>query len=271
MELSTKQIIRCNKLMYYVIILLCFFYYLNMKFTLYGSWNIPLILCTTLEVAVSSFVYFKNRSKKSTLYIMTATFFAPFTAALMTVPSWSYYTYIVAIMIILIFAFNTKLMVLVAILSEIIFILSVKVKLSFWDPGDRTEVSYAVMMLAVFCVVLYFGEKVFVNFMKEKEEEIKLEAEKSQNTANRVISTVTDINTNFNDILENLKQINHQAESNSVAMGSIAHTTEDTVNEIMQQANMTTDIQNAINQTKINVETVHKTTVDAMEDRKSVV
>ena len=121
------------------------------------------------------------------------------------------------------------------------------------------------MMLAIFCVVLYFGEKVFVNFMKEKEEEIKLEAEKSQNTANRVISTVTDINTNFNDILENLKQINHQAESNSVAMGSIAHTTEDTVNEIMQQANMTTDIQNAINQTKINVETVHKTTVDAMD------
>lgn len=40
---------------------------------------------------------------------------------------------------------------------------------------------------------------------------------------------------------------------------------EDTVNEIMQQAHMTTDIQNAINQTKENVETVHKTTVDVMD------
>ena len=266
MELSTKQIIRCNKLMYYVIMSLCFFYYSNVTYTTDRSLNIPLIISTTLVVAVSSFVYFKNRSKKSTLYIMTVTFFLPFTVALMAVPSWSYYTYIVAIMIVLIFSFNTKLMVLVAILSEIIFILSVKVKLSFWSGGNNSsEIGYSIMMLAIFCVVLYFGEKVFVNFMKEKEEEIKLEAEKSQNTANRVISTMTDINANFNDILENLKQINHQAESNSVAMGSIAHTTEDTVNEIMQQANMTTDIQNAINQTKINVETVHKTTVDAMD------
>ena len=265
MQLSTKQIMRCNRLMYYVIMALSFFYYLNRNFTVDNSLNIPLVVCNTLSVLINSFVYFKFKFRKSTLYIMTAVFIIPYSAALFTIPSWSYYAYIIAIMIALIFSLNTKLMILIAIASEILVMISIKVKLSFWNTGSTSEIWFSVIMLAILCVVLYFGEKLFIQFMKEKEEEIRLEAEKTKTTANQVISTVTDINTNFNDILENLKQINQQAESNSVAMGSIAHTTEDTVNEIMQQASMTTDIQNAINQTKENVETVHQTTVDAMD------
>ena len=265
MELSTKQIMRCNRLMYYSIVALCFFYYTSREFTIDNSLNIALIITNTLTVAISSFVYFKFKSQKSTLYIMTVAFMMPYGVALFTIPSWSYYAYIIAIMIVLIFSLNTKLMVLTAITSEILVIISIKVKLSFWSEGQETDVPFSILMLAVLCVVLYFGEKLFIQFMKEKEEEIRVEADKTKNTASQVISTVTDINTNFNDILENLKQINHQAESNSLAMGSIAHTTEDTVNEIMQQASMTTDIQNAINQTKENVETVHQTTVDAMD------
>ena len=265
MELSTKQIMRCNRLMYYSIVALCFFYYTSREFTIDNSLNIALIITNTLTVAISSFVYFKFKSQKSTLYIMTVAFMMPYGVALFTIPSWSYYAYIIAIMIVLIFSLNTKLMVLTAITSEILVIISIKVKLSFWSEGQETDVPFSILMLAVLCVVLYFGEKLFIQFMKEKQEEIRVEADKTKNTASQVISTVTDINTNFNDILENLKQINHQAESNSLAMGSIAHTTEDTVNEIMQQASMTTDIQNAINQTKENVETVHQTTVDAMD------
>ena len=265
MELSTKQVMRCNRLVYYIIMVLSFLCYMNMTLTIDGSVNIALVLSATVVMIINSFVYFKYKSKKSTLYIMTLAFLIPYSVALFTIPSWSHYAFIVPVMIALIFSLNTKLMVLIAIASEIIVIISVKVKLSFWEQGHTMDIGFSIVMLAFLCAVLYFGERAFIQFMKEKEEEIKLEAEKSQNTANQVISTVTDINTNFNDILENLKQINHQAESNSLAMGSIAHTTEDTVNEIMQQANMTTDIQNAINQTKENVETVHKTTVAAMD------
>ena len=39
MELSTKQIIRCNKLMYCIINVLCFFYMTNMTFTIDHSVN----------------------------------------------------------------------------------------------------------------------------------------------------------------------------------------------------------------------------------------
>ena len=265
MELSTKQVMRCNRLMYYVAMLMCFFYYTNKNFTVDHSLNIPLVVSTTLAVAISSFVYFKFKSQKSTLYIMTAVFIIPYSAALFTVPSWSYYAYIITIMIVLIFSLNVRLMVIVAVVSEILVMMSIKIKLSFWSEGNRAEMMFSVIMLAVLCVILYFGEKLFIQFMKEKEEEIRLEAEKTKNTASQVISTVTDINTNFNEILENLEQINHQAESNSLAMESIAHTTEETVNEIMQQADMTTGIQNAINQTKENVETVHQTTGAAMD------
>ena len=199
------------------------------------------------------------------LYIMTAVFFIPYSFALIIMASYSYYAYIIPIMIVLIFALDAKPMIITAIVSEVILIVAIRVKVALWEVQGGMETGFSVIMLAILCVVLYFGEKVFIQFMKEKEEEIKLEANKTKNTASQVISTITNINTDFSDILENLKQINHQAESNSLAMGSIAHTTEDTVNEIMQQASMTTDIQNAINQTKENVETVHQTTVDAMD------
>ena len=265
MELSTKQILRCNKLMYWVINVLCFFYLTSINYTIDGSINILLGITTLLTIAINSFAYFRHKSKKCVLYIMIVVFFMPYSVSLMTIPSWGYYVYIVAVMIALIFALDAKPMVITAIASEIVAIIGVKFKLSFWEPEERMEIGFVIIMLAIFCVVLYFGEKLFIQFMKEKQEEIRVEADKTKNTASQVISTVTDINTNFNDILENLKQINHQAESNSLAMGSIAHTTEDTVNEIMQQASMTTDIQNAINQTKENVETVHQTTVDAMD------
>ncbi len=266
MELSTNQIMRCNKLMYWVIMLLSFFYYLSSPSnSMSHSVNVELILATTLEVAINSFVYYKYKSKKGAYCIMTLVFLIPYSVALFTIPSWSYYVYVVAVMIALIFSFNTKLMIIISIISEVLVIASIKIKLASWDQGYSMEIFFSILMLAIFSAVLYFGERAFIQFMKEKEEEIKLEAQKSQNTANQVISTVTGINNNFNDILENLEQINHQAESNSLAMGSIAHTTEETVNEIMQQANMTTDIQNAINQTKENVETVHKTTVAAMD------
>ena len=265
MELSTKQILRCNKLMYWVINVLCFFLVTNITFTIDRSINTLLLLTAILTVVINSFIYFKYKTKKSTLYIMTALFLVPYSVALMTIPSLSFYTYIIAVMIALIFALDAKPMVLVAIASEIVVIISVKIKLSYWKPQNTNEIGFSVVMLAILCVILYFGEKLFIQFMKEKEEEIRLEAEKTKNTASQVISTVTDINTNFNEILENLEQINHQAESNSLAMESIAHTTEETVNEIMQQADMTTGIQNAINQTKENVETVHQTTGAAMD------
>lgn len=266
MELSTNQIMRCNKLMYWVIMLLSFFYYLSSPSnSMSHSVNVELILATTLEVAINSFVYCKYKSKKGVYCIMTLVFLIPYSVALFTIPSWSYYVYVVAVMIALIFSLNTKLMIIISIISEVLVIASIKIKLAIWDQGYSMDIFFSILMVAIFSAVLYFGERAFIQFMKEKEEEIKLEAQKSQNTANQVISTVTGINNNFNDILENLEQINHQAESNSLAMGSIAHTTEETVNEIMQQANMTTDIQNAINQTKENVETVHKTTVAAMD------
>ena len=265
MELLTKQIIRCNKLMYWVINVLCFFYLSNITFTIDGSLNILLMLTSIATVGINSFIYFKYKTKKSILYVMTALFLVPYSVALFTIPSLSYYAYIIAVIIVLIFALDVKPMVLVAIASEIMVIISVRIKLSYWKSQNRMEIGFSVFMLGILCVVLYFGERFFIQFMKEKEEEIKLEAEKAKNTASQVISTVTDINTNFDDILENLEQINHQAESNSLAMESIAHTTEDTVNEIMQQADMTTGIQNAINQTKENVETVHQTTVATMD------
>lgn len=146
----------------------CFFYYFSINFTIDHSLNIPLILSTTLAVAISSFVYFKYRSKKSTLYIMTAVFFIPYATALCTIPLWNYYAYIITIMIAFMFALDTKLMVLVAIVSEIIVMISVKIKLSFWEQGNTKDISFSIAILAVTCVILYLGERVFIQFMKEK-------------------------------------------------------------------------------------------------------
>ena len=66
-------------------------------------------------------------------------------------------------------------------------------------------------------------------------------------------------------IMKELSEINRQAENNNVSMKAIADSTEETVDEITHQANMTTDIQEAISKTLENVGTVHQNTIDVLD------
>ena len=130
---------------------------------------------------------------------------------------------------------------------------------------DKVQFVYLPLMtLIIFCVFL-FGTKLFVTYMKESHDALAQSAARSEAITNKVVSTATEINEKFNFIMQELSEINRQAENNNISMKAIADTTEETVGEITHQANMTTDIQDAISKTMGNVDTVHKTTVEVLE------
>lgn len=266
MKLVKSQVLRCNKLMYFVVMFLCGFYLLNVYLYSIGDTDISvnvLLVVTLVVMGVSSFFIFKFPEKRYTFYIISGFFFVNYCVTLCIFPNVDYYTYMFAIMFITILYFDVKYMSILFVLTEIVNILNLVHKREI-GIYDKVQFCYVpLMILIMFCVFL-FGTKLFVAFLKESQEAIMESAAKTEKTANRVISTVAEINEKFSSIMQELKEINRQAENNNVSMKAIADSTEETVSEITHQANMTSDIQEAIVKTRENVKTVHSTTVEVL-------
>ena len=267
MKLVESQVLRCNKLMYYVVMFLCSFYLLNVY--LYSSGgsdvNVSLLLVVTLVVmGISSFFAFKLPDKKYTFYVISGSFFIDYCLTLYIFPNADYYTYMFAIMFITILYFDIKYMSILFVATEIVNIFNLVHKKQI-GIYDKVQFIYIPLMIIIMFCVFLFGTKLFIAFLRESQEAIMESVAKTEKTANKVISTVAEINGKFSGIMEELKEINRQAENNNTSMRAIADSTEETVSEITHQANMTTDIQDAIVKTRENVETVHSTTVEVLD------
>ena len=133
------------------------------------------------------------------------------------------------------------------------------------NPSKSVEAGYIPLMIGIMFGVFILAINVFSSFMKENKEEVLEESGKNKETAKRVISTVETINAKFNSIMGELDEINKETESNTSIMKAIADTTEETANEIINQVNMTTDIQKALNKSGENVNHVQHTTIDVLD------
>lgn len=267
MELSEKQILRCSKLTYFIIMFLGAFFLINVK-TYENNvehFHLLLLIVNAVIMLICTGIFIKFKTRKMCIYALMWLFMLDYSVALFQIPSFFYYAYIIPIIVVSMFCMDKKLIVGLSVVSLISTTLSNIYKVQILHYGERTDLGFAPVMLLIICITLFFSQKAFIQFVKEKEEEILQSANKSKETAQKVITTVTELNSNFNSILKNLDEINVQAGSNSAAMRAIAETTEDTVKEITHQANMTTDIQNAINQTKDNTHTVQRTTADVLD------
>lgn len=223
-----------------------------------------LLLIVNLIIAVvCSVVFFRYKESKLTIYIMSGVFFIDYTVGVFQLYPFAYYAFIVPVMLVTIFCFNKKFLITIWVASEIVCILNVFYKANFLHLNPTAmDISFGPAMLFVLFIGFYQGIKLFTLFMSESSAKLTASYDKNQQTSNHIISTVTTINNKFSTILNDLNEINLQAENNSLSMTSIAGTTEATVAEITQQANMTSDIQKAITQTLSSVDTVHQTTLD---------
>ncbi len=268
MELIKSQVKRCNKLLYFVVMFLCSFYMLNVFLFIerHRGFHIEaLAIITILTMAVSTFVFFRMSEQRVSLYIIAGMFFLAYVTSLIVLDNICYYTYMFAIIFVAMLYFDVRFIVIFSVLTEVVTEVVINVKQKVLHVPYDDQYGYAPIMIIIMFCVYFFGTKLIKNFMKESQEALMESANKSQDTAEKVINTVAEINTKFNDIVGELCEINNQVENNTASMKAIAESTEETVGEITHQANMTTDIQDAIGKTMNNVETAHKTTLDVLK------
>lgn len=270
MEIVKSHIKRCNKLLYFICMFLCSFYLVNvgMYWSEFRIFYGTLLVITLSVMAGQTVTYIKLKESKMCLYVMTSIFFINYVYTLFLFETVAYYTYAFAVIFVAMLYFDVKYIVVAFILTEIAEFANVVHKAGTFNLMPYVDYVYTILMIGIMFIVYYVGAILVSRFMRESQDELKNTAGKSEKTANCVVTTVTEINSKFNSILGELSEINRQAESNSFSMKAIADSTEETVNAITHQANMTVDIQEAITKTSGNVETVHDTTSEVLETIK---
>ena len=269
MKLEEHQVKRCCKLMYVTSLLMCAFWALTGIQLLSAGEKKGLGFLGLLftYIAVSTITTFRLGHLRKSLYVMLYSYTAVYFISLFIIEPVYYFTYIIPVLFVAELYLDARLIMRLSVGSIIVNIISELYKYNKIKGNAYIEAEYSFIpfMLFLFAFSLIFTTRLLTQFMKESNDAIIETSKKNENTAKKVISTVTDINEKFNNIMKELSEINRQAENNNVSMKAIADSTEETVNEITHQANMTTDIQEAISKTLENVDTVHQNTIDVLD------
>lgn len=268
MKLAEHQVKLCCKLVYFLSMLMCVFWGVSaFSFARDDKKQYIFIVFMIMYIIISSIAYFKWSQDKRALYSMIWSYSITYFVSTFTFRDLCYFTYILPILFIAVLCLDVKLIASLTILTVISNILSevYKITTGLIDPQEeQVQLGFNPVMLVLLAVAFIFSTRLLVRFMKESQDVIIEKSKKNEETANRVIGTVTQINDKFNNIMDELTEINRQAENNNISMKAIADSTEETVNEITHQANMTVDIQEAIGKTRKNVDTVHGTTSEVL-------
>lgn len=89
--------------------------------------------------------------------------------------------------------------------------------------------------------------------------------EHQEKVADTVMTTVAEITGHFNELLQDIKEVDQEASTNNTSLKAIADSQEETVAEINQQVSMTANIQNAILNTQLSMTEVDMTTKEVTD------
>lgn len=268
MKLEEHQVKLCSRLVYYLALLMCVFWGISTMSLKSSGKLFVFVGVMAAYIIVSSIAHFKFAESRKALYVIIWSYTITYFISMFIFEQLCYFTYILPILFIAVLCLDVKLTATISVLTVIVDVLSelYLCKQGIVDFEEvRGEAGFNPVMLGLLTVAFVTSTKLLIRFMQESREQIIEKSEKNKRTTDKVVSTVAEINNKFSNIMQELNEINRQADNNNVSMKSIADSTEETVNEITHQANMTTDIQNAIAKTLGNVETVHDTTVQVLD------
>ncbi len=269
MKLAEHQVKLCCKLVYFISLLMCVFWGIS-ALTVSEGRPIDLLFKVVLVLYMVSLtvLYLKKHKSLKILYVMISAYVIIYLLSMFAFNDLVYFTYILPMLFIAMLILDIRFICAITIsslvaniVSEIMKVKSGKLSMEIYS----NQAMFIPVMLGLLIVANICTTLLLKRFMKESQDQIVEKSKKNENTTKRVVTTVTEINNKFNEIMSDLKEINHQAENNSVSMRSIADSTEDTVSEITHQANMTSDIQEAIAKTMGNVEIVHNTSSNVLD------
>lgn len=100
MELNTKQISRCNKMMYFVVLFLCSFYIMNVPLYWFNLHRFigELVIVPPAVMILSSVIYMRFKENFWTRYAISGLFFINYVVTLCIFEDLSYFDYMFAIM-----------------------------------------------------------------------------------------------------------------------------------------------------------------------------
>lgn len=268
MEMEKHQVKRCSRLMYKISMIMCCFWLIScMRYIPDGKKAFVLFgLLVVVCMAVSTFLSVKMPHEKKAFYILTYSYAITYYISLFLFEERCYFSYILPIMFVLVLFLDIRLISILSIANVVTTVASGLYQYFVLHnyTSSVLEYQFIPVILVLLSIAYISATKLLTKFMQESHDKVIETSKKNEDTAQNVISTVKMVNHKFDNIMNELTEINRQAENNSVAMKAIADSTEETVEEITHQANMTADIQNAIKKMTGNVETVHNTTVDVL-------
>lgn len=268
MTLTTEQTARCNRFSYVILsIMTALFILRNIQSYIEGNLvgSIVAIIILLLGIITATLLVIYAGKNNTTIYMMCSMGLLLYVAEFCTHISVAGYSFIIPIIIISLLTFNIKTVGIFGVVTIGINVINAAVKIAIFGLDDMQTLLNAVFLVLLIIITTYGMAKITFDFLlySSKLQEKSLIHQKK--TADTVIATVTEFTDSFNRLLDNMREADQEAKTNSTSLKAIADSQEETVAEINQQVSMTASIQNAINNTQIRMTNIHDTTEEVTE------
>lgn len=267
MKKLESQELRCNKLLFQIVILLDFFLTANGSFYFFKSGHFTVLIAVIANVSnmiFSIICYFFKRNDSKTFYLLTSTYVLNYAICIFTFPVLWYYSFIMPLMLVTLLCSNMYFINIILGSAWGVTLVNFAYRKTV-SGTPLAENEYIMVSMLLFGIAFRKCASLLRQIKQEDENAIIEKSKEKEETSNKVVEVVKQINEKFIGIMDQFSGINIQASKNSTLIKTIADNTSETVAQINHQVNMTSDIQNSIVKTMGNVETVHGTTEEIFE------
>ena len=264
MDFTELQQKRANKAMYICILVLCSLCtFTNLTFILQGSkelhFKIMVVALTTAMIAVT-FVYKKFATTLIPMYAMVIIWLCAFSLGVFTMGVMGTYPIGFVIMFASTLYVNLRITLIANIGTFCLYLVNIIYISITHTATDAPDALFALMLFTlianIVCVVI---TRLFKTVAVENETSLMKKVNAQKKIVDEVTTTTEDVTAKFKVIIDNLSEINKQAEKNRASMHEVSASMDSTAEEIQNQAESTNSIQHIISQTEERANSVNET------------
>ena len=268
MNLSAEQTSRCNRGIYIILVIVTLLFTVRniqsyIAGNLYGS--IVAIISLVLAIITATLLYIFTKEKRATIYLMCSLGLVIYASELLTHETVADYNLIIPFIIISLLTFNLKFIGIFGALAVGIDIVNVVVKIILFDTMNIQTILNVNFFISLIVVAVYGMARITSDFLMTSKKLQEESLEHQRKVASTVLATVAEFSDRFNELLEDIKEVDQEANTNSTSLKAIADSQEETVAEINQQVSMTANIQTAIVNTQSRMANVNQTTEEVTD------
>ena len=263
MTLTTEQAARCNRFSYMILMIvaaLCAIRNIQSYFN--GNLVGSIVAISTLligSITATLFIIFA-KDKSTTNYMMCSIGLFIYAAELFTHKSVAGYCFIIPIIITSLLTFNVKTVGIMGATAIGINVINTAVKIAVYGTFDLQAVISAILIVILIQAAIYRMAKITFDFLVHSKMLQDQSLKHQKKVADTVMATVAEFTDSFNQLLDNMKEVDQEANTNSTSLKAIADSQEETVAEINQQVSVTASIQDAMENTQMRMANVNQTT-----------